>query len=76
MSKVFKFLDVAMYKKGISKKGMAKALNISERTLRKKINGESPFTWPEVQKIKNYYFPEFEIKDLFIEETDKDNKAS
>lgn len=73
MKKKYEHLDVALYKKGITKKGVAQALGICERTLRAKINGESSFTWSEIKTIQSLYFPDVELDVLFQEtkETDK-----
>ena len=52
-------------KRGIKKSIIAKRLEICDRTLRKKINGESPFTWEEVQLIRKCFFPDLSTEELF-----------
>lgn len=50
---------------------IARALDISERTLRDKIKGNSDFTWRETTLIHDKYFPELDKEYLFERAKDK-----
>lgn len=52
-------------KRGIKKKAIAQAIGVSGRALNNKMRGESAFTWPEVKVIRNSFFPDFTVDDLF-----------
>lgn len=52
-------------KRGIKRKVIAERLHICDRTLRKKIRGESSFTWEEVLIIRNCFFPDLTPEELF-----------
>lgn len=58
-------LEGEIAKRGMKKGAIAKALGITERTLRKKLSGESPFTWDEACEIHYRFFPDVEIATLF-----------
>lgn len=58
-------LAAEMAKRGITKKQIANALGINYKTFYNKWNGLTPFTWPEVCKIKEAYFPEMTSDELF-----------
>ena len=46
-------------------KDMAKALNISEKSVSNKMNGKSKFTLEEAAQIRNVFFPDIGIEFLF-----------
>ena len=46
--------------RGIKQKAIAKALSITARSLQNKISGKSNFTWPEVCKLQETFFPDME----------------
>ena len=52
-------------KRGIKKKEIAKSIGVCDKTLHNKLNGKVPFTWPEVQKIRNTFFPDLSSDRLF-----------
>lgn len=52
-------------KRGIKKAVIAKKLGVCGRALNNKLCGKSPFTWPEVRVIRNQFFPDMTIDDLF-----------
>ena len=64
---VFPTLIAEIAKRGIKKHTIAQQLEISDRTLRKKLLGETSFTWPEVQMICYTFFPDIPIEQLFDE---------
>lgn len=54
-----------MAKRKITKEDLSKLLNIHWNSVANKINGLSPFTVEEAMKIRNTYFPEWKIEELF-----------
>lgn len=58
-------LAAEMARKGITKEQLARAAGISYRTFYNKWNGLAPFTWPEVCKIRDAYFPDMSSDKLF-----------
>lgn len=47
---------------------IAKAISVSDRTVRKKITGETNFTFSEARKIRDTFFPNLELDYLFKED--------
>lgn len=60
-------LEMKIAEKGIKKKAIAVLIGIAPRTLSEKLSGRSSFTWDEVLKIRNEYFPEMSLESLFAE---------
>ena len=58
-------LKAEMVRKNITSAAVAELLNVSERTVRAKIKGETDFTWGEVQTIKKQLFPDINEEYLF-----------
>ncbi len=52
-------------KRGIKKNTVSKSLGICDKSLRNKMTGKAPFTWPEVQAIRKRFFPELDPAYLF-----------
>lgn len=52
-------------KRGVKKKAIADAIKVKDRTLRNKVYGVTPFTWPEVNTIRDTFFPDMALQDLF-----------
>lgn len=52
-------------RRNVSKKVIATTLGITERTLRNKLSGKSPLTWPEADRIQKKFFPDKEKDYLF-----------
>ena len=50
---MYSFLRGEMYRQNITIKSLAEQIGISEKSLRNKLNGETDFTWPEAQAIRN-----------------------
>lgn len=61
----FPNLEEESARRGISKKEIAAALGVSVRTAHNKLNGKTPFTWPEVVCIQKQFFPDKEKDFLF-----------
>lgn len=57
-----------MAKKKVTKEEIAKLLNIHWNSVANKINGISTFSVEEATKIKNAFFPEWKIEELFKKE--------
>jgi DNA-binding XRE family transcriptional regulator len=58
-------------KRGIKKKAIAKKIGICDKSLRNKLNGTVPFTWPEAKMICHTFFPDISVDKLFYEETEE-----
>ncbi len=58
-------LKKALDSKYISLGAYAAVLGVTEKTVRNKINGETPFTYPEVRKTKTELLPEYDMDYLF-----------
>lgn len=54
-----------MAKGGIKKSDIASAIGVTPQTLRKKLNGITPFTWPEADAIQEQFFPQYGKDYLF-----------
>lgn len=55
-------------KRGIKKKAIAESIGVCEKALSNKLNGKSPFTWPEVRTIRRQFFPDIS-PDILFEDT-------
>ena len=53
-------------KRGIKKCAIAQGLGICDKSLRNKMIGKVPFTWPEVQTICHQFFPDMNPDELFV----------
>lgn len=51
--------------RGIKQKAIADAMNTSSKTLRNKLYGETAFLLPEAQIIRDRFFPDMSIDELF-----------
>ena len=58
-------IEMAVRLKQVSRQDLADAMEKSLRTVNAKLAGKYPFTVPEALKIKEAYFPESSIEDLF-----------
>ncbi len=68
MKVVYPELAAEIAKRGIRKKDIAKCVEISDRALSNKLQGRSAFTWNEVNKICDTFFPGAEMATLFKRE--------
>lgn len=59
------FLEYRMKQENVTRSDIQKLLGVSEKTVRNKISGETDFTWGEVRKIRNAYFPNDDFEKLF-----------
>lgn len=65
---MYKNLVAEMAKKAITKRAMARQLNLCETTLQNKIKGKSRFDIEESFAIKEQFFPDLELQYLFANE--------
>lgn len=65
MNVIYPNLISEIAKRGIKKSRIAKQLDISERSLYSRLNGNVSFTWDEAQQINKCFFPDLDINYLF-----------
>lgn len=70
----YRILASKIFEKGLKKKAVAESIGITPRALNNKLYGITPFTWGEVCKIQQIYFPDIIKDDLFA--TDEDKKTA
>ena len=63
------FLKYRMNQENVTRADLQKLLDVSEKTIRNKISGATDFTWGEVRKIRNTYFPNDDFETLFEQST-------
>lgn len=54
-----------MAKREVQKKEVAESIGICYRAFNNKLNGKTPFTWPEVCAISCKFFPDIDKDTLF-----------
>jgi transcriptional antiterminator len=54
-----------MKQENVSRADIQNLLGVSEKTVRNKLSGETDFTWGEVRKIRNNFFPKDDFNKLF-----------
>lgn len=54
-----------MAKREIAKKDVAKRIGVCDKAFSNKLCGKTPFTWPEVCKIRKDFFPDLSPDELF-----------
>lgn len=59
------YLEYKMKEQGVTREMVRMLLNVSEKTLRNKLNGETDFTWGEAKLIRRTFFPEEDYEKLF-----------
>lgn len=52
-------------KRSIAKKDIAASIGVAPRTLYKKLRGITPFTWPEAVQIRDCFFSDMSVEELF-----------
>lgn len=62
---IYKNLAAEMARKGITKKDLAKSLNMRYPTIVDKTNGKSRLYLDEAVKIRDMFFQEFDLEYLF-----------
>ena len=66
---MYRVLRAEMVRAGISVKGLALQIGITEGSLRNKIIGKTDFFWSVVLKIRNAVAPNMPLEELFQRET-------
>lgn len=61
-----------MAKREIQKKTIAKSIGVCDKAFNNKLNGKTPFTWPEVKIIRRKFFPDISVDVLFATAADKE----
>ena len=51
-------LKAEMQRNGLTVRDIMRTIGCSEKTARNKINGETDFTYPEAEEVRNRLFPE------------------
>ena len=69
-------LRAELARRGVKISAISKALGITGRTFRNKLNGESAFTWPEVCQINEQFFPDMKKDELFMREAVNNERES
>lgn len=59
------YLEYRMRQERVTLTDIKELLNVSERTVRNKMSGKTDFTFEEVKKIRNEYFPKDDLIELF-----------
>lgn len=54
-----------MTKRNIRQNQMAREIGVSQKSLFNKLRGITPFTWDEVSKIRETFFPDMFSDELF-----------
>ncbi len=52
-------------KREVQKKEIAESIGVCYKAFNNKLNGKTPFTWPEVCTINEQFFPDIEKDVLF-----------
>lgn len=52
-------LQAEIARKKVPQAEIAKAISVSDRTIRKKMTGETKFTFPEARKIRDTFFSRY-----------------
>lgn len=60
-------LKAEMQRNGLTVKDIMSTIGCSEKTARNKINGETDFTYPEAEKVRNVLFPGLRMEYLFCQ---------
>jgi len=65
MKNKYNNLRAEMIRNGVTVDDIAKCLEVSPKTVRNKINGETQFSWEEVKKIKKLLKTDLPLEELF-----------
>lgn len=58
-------LVAEMARSGVKNKEIAEALSLNEKTVFNKIHGNSDFSFPETEAIRDTFFPDKDLEYLF-----------
>ena len=68
-------LKAEMQRNGLTVRDIMLTIGCSEKTARNKINGETDFTYPEAEKVRNDLFPGLRMEYLFHAATQPEKSA-
>lgn len=60
-----------MAKQRVTKRAVARSIGVCDKALNNKLNGKTPFTWPEVKTIRHEFFPDITPDQLFKQANDQ-----
>ena len=63
----YEYLNGKIAERGIKKLTIAAALDITQKTLKNKLDGRSQFTWQEACTLQRTFFPDIAKDALFAE---------
>ena len=61
-----------MAKNQITKRALAQEIGICERAMTNRLSGKTPFTWPEVRRIRRVFCPTLTLDYLFSSADEKE----
>lgn len=61
----YRALNGKITERGILRRDIAQSIGVSSRAFRNKMTGAAPFTWDEVTLIRQKYFPDCGLEQLF-----------
>lgn len=67
---MYSFLRGEMHRAGVTITSLASQIGVTEKTMRNKINGETPFTWPEALAVRRIVSPNKTMEELFASDED------
>ena len=70
METKYRALNGKITERGILRRDIAKSIGVSSRAFRNKMTGVAPFTWDEVTLIRQKYFPDCSLEQLFASDED------
>lgn len=70
METKYRALNGKITERGILRRDIAQSIGVSSRAFRNKMTGAAPFTWDEAMLIRQKYFPDCSLEQLFM--TDKE----
>ena len=64
----YRILNGKITERVILRRDIAQSIGVSSRAFRNKMTGVAPFTWDEVTLIRQKYFPDCSLEQLFTVE--------
>ncbi len=73
---IYPNLEIKITERGMRKSAIAKKIGITSKAFTNKLNGITPFTWPQVRQIQQDFFPDCTIDSLFALKQGGDNQKA
>lgn len=70
METKYNVLNGKITERGILRRDIAQSIGVSSRAFRNKMTGTVPFTWNEAMLIRQKYFPDCSLEQLFMTDND------